>query len=260
MVKQSKSAQRRNTDTPVKPSARYQPLPRGDSAPPERMDGRCERWRKALLSIDLQYLGCAEGFGVFENHRRSGVSEDAIRYYLKRVNEVVTPNVSKLQDYFRAQGHEVIHCHIQSLTQDGRDRSPEHKALGLHAAPGSRLAEFLPGVEPQADEIVINKTASGVFISTNIEFILRNLCISDLYLAGVATNECVSSAARSACDLGFRVFVISDATAGITEELHRASLLTMKDRYAKVLSCTDVLKLLANEEQADNESDSGFSQ
>lgn len=221
---------------------RFQSEPLG----PEKRQGDplCETWQKALLCIDLQYLGCAEGYGVFENHRQSGVSEEAIQYYLARVHDTVVPNVRKLQDHFRAHGHEVIHIHIQSLTQDGRERSLEHKQIGLHAAPGSKLAEFLPEVAPKDDEIVLNKTASGVFVSTNLEYILRNLCVSELYVVGVYTNECISSAVRSACDLSFQVFLISDCTAAITEELHEATLLTLDERYARILSTEELLREL----------------
>ena len=220
---------------------RYQPSPRGST---ERQDGRCDEWQKALLCIDLQHLGCAEGFGVFESHRRSGVAEDAIRYYLERVREVVVPNVNRLQEYFRANDYEVIHFRIQSLTADGRERSPEHKRLGLHAAPGSKLAEFLPDVAPAKDEIVLNKTASGVFTATNLEYVLHNLCVSEIFVTGVYTNECISSAVRSASDLGFRVNLVSDCTAALTEELHEATLLTTHGRYARVLTSDEVIKYL----------------
>lgn len=224
---------------------RFQPEPLGPAK--KQGDPLCETWHKALLCIDLQYLGCAEGYGVFENHRRSGVSEDAIQYYLERVRNTVLPNVRRLQDHFRAHGHEVIHVHIQSLTRDGRDRSLEHKEIGLHAAPGSKLAEFLPEVAPVGDEIVINKTASGVFVSTNLEFVLRNLCVSELYVVGVYTNECISSAVRSASDLSFQVSLISDCTAAITEELHEATLLTLDERYARILGTDDLLSELESE-------------
>lgn len=215
-----------------------------------KQGGKCLAWKKALLCIDLQYLGCAEGFGVFENHRRSGVSEESIQYFLKRLKETVIPNVRKLQDVFRKHGEEIIHIHIQSLTQDGRDRSLEHKSLGLHAPPGSKLARFLPEVAPQGDEIVLQKTASGVFISTNLEYVLRNLCVSELYVAGVYTNECISSAVRSGGDLGFQVFLASDATAAISKELHDATLLTVHGRYAQVCECDEIINRLEREAQA----------
>ena len=181
---------------------------------------------------------------MFADHRRAGVAEDAIRYYLERVRDVVVPNVRRLQEYFRRNGCEVIHFRIQSLTADGRDRSPEHKRLGLHAAPGTRPAEFLPDVAPEGDEIVLNKTASGVFIATNLEYVLRNLCVSELFVTGVYTNECISSAVRSASDLGFRVNLVADGTAALTEELHEATLLTTDGRYARVLTSDEVIEYL----------------
>ena len=217
---------------------RYQPAPVGIEI---QQDGLCENWKSALLCVDIQYLNCADTFGVFENHRRSGVSESAIQYYLQRVDQAVVPNVKALQQYFRQCQQEVIHIRIQSLTEDGRDRSAEHKRLGLHAAPGSKLAEFLPEVAPIDNEVIINKTASGVLVSTNLEYLLRNLCISQVYVVGVYTNECISSAVRSASDLGFKVCVVSDATAAITHALHEATLLTTKDRYATVRTTSEVL-------------------
>ncbi len=205
-------------------------------------------WQQALLCIDLQVLGCREGYGIFESHREAGVSERSIKYYLERIDSLVIPNVRKLQKAFRDSGAEVIHCRIQSLTEDGRDRSLEHKRLGLHAAPGSELAEFLPEVAPIDNEIVVNKTASGVFVSTNLEYVLRNLGVQKLFVSGVYTNECISSAVRSASDLGFDVRLISDATAAITQELHDATLLTTDDRYARVVTTNEALREVISEE------------
>jgi nicotinamidase-related amidase len=136
----------------------------------------------------------------------------------------------------------VIHTRIQSLTQDGRDRSPGHKRLGLHAAPGSKEAEFLPMVAPVGDEIVINKTASGVFNSTNLEYILRNLEITGLFTVGVYSNECVSTAIRDACDLGFFVTLIQDGCATVTPTLQSATIQTMKDRYARVMTTEEAVR------------------
>ncbi|WP_407929733.1 cysteine hydrolase family protein [Kangiella shandongensis] len=198
--------------------------------------------KPALLCIDLQFLGAIEGYGIFEKQRQSGISKGAIEYYLDRVWSTVIPNVVTLQRTFREMGQEIIHSRIQSLTQDGRDRSWEHKRLGLHAAPGSKLAEFLPDVAPQGDELIINKTASGLFNSTNIHYVMRNLDITDLLVAGVYTNECVSSAVRSAADLGYNVTLLSDATAAITPELHRAAILTVKERYARVSTTKEAIE------------------
>jgi len=124
---------------------------------------------------------------------------------------------------------------------DGRDRSPGHKRLNLHAAPGSKEAEFIERVAPVENEIIINKTASGVFTSTNIQYILRNMEITGLFVVGVYSNECVSTAIRDACDLGFYVTLISDGCATVTPELQQATITTMKDRYARVLTTDEAV-------------------
>lgn len=201
-----------------------------------------EAHKTALLCIDMQYLDAAPGFGVFANAEASGVPVEAQEYYFDRLKYTVLPNVRRLQDAFRSRGLEVIHTRIQSLTQDGRDRSPGHKRLGLHAAPGSKEAEFLEEIAPLDNEIVIDKTASGVFTSTNIGYILRNMEITGLFVVGVYSNECVSTAIRDACDLGFYVTLISDGCATVTPELQRATMITMKDRYARVLNTEEAIK------------------
>ena len=198
----------------------------------------------ALLCIDVQYLDAAEGWGLFADPETSGVPEEARRYYFDRLKSRVLPGMRLLQDGFRKCGLEVIHCRICALTKDGRDRGAGHKRLALLAAPGSKEAEFLEEVAPVDDEIVINKTASGVFSSTNLHYVLGNMGIRSLYLCGVYTNECVETTARDACDLGYFVTVIDDACATVTEELHRASLATLRDRYARISAVQEVLREL----------------
>jgi nicotinamidase-related amidase len=208
-----------------------------------------EHARTALLCIDMQYLDAVRGFGVFADAEASGVPLEAQEYYFERLEKVVLPNVRYLQDAFRNAGLEVIHTRIQSLTRDGRDRSPGHKRLGLHAAPGSKEAQFVEIVAPEPNEIVIDKTASGVFNATNIEYVLRNLGINALFVTGVYSNECVSTAIRDACDLGFYVTLLSDGCATVTPELQQATITTMKDRYARVLTTEEAVRELAEVEE-----------
>lgn len=200
--------------------------------------------RTALLCIDMQFLDAARGYGIFAEGSLDETPPEAQDYYFDMLDRVVIPNLRRLQDGFRAAGLEVIHIRIQSLTREGRDRSLGHKRLGLHAPPGSKEAEFLPQVAPKGDEIVINKTASGVFNSTNIEYVLNNLGIDSIYLTGVLTDECVSTAARDACDRGFAVTVIEDACASVTPERHAFTIATLKDRYAQVLDTDQALGTL----------------
>ena len=201
-----------------------------------------EKHKTALLVIDLQYLDAAPGFGVFADAEKSGVPKEAQEYYFKRLDHLVLPNVRRLQDNFRDLGMEVIHTRIMSITQDGRERSAGHKRLNLHAPPGSKESEFLVEIAPKRDELVINKTASGVFNATNLEYVLRNMGITGLFVCGVYTNECVSTTVRDACDRGFYTTMINDACATVTPQLHNATIETIRDRYARVMTTEEAVK------------------
>lgn len=209
----------------------------------------------ALLIIDLQYLDAAKGFGVFRDITSSGIPKSQQEYYFDTLQQNVLPNVQKLLNVFRNKKMEVIHTRIQSLTQDGRDRSNGHKRLGLLATPGSKEAEFLPEVAPVTDEIVINKTASGVFSSTNLNFVLQNLSINELIVAGVYTNECVETTVRDACDLGYLVTLVEDACTTVTPELHQGTINSLKDRYASIQSTTEILKRFGSLDEYTHEPD-----
>lgn len=196
----------------------------------------------ALLCIDLQYLDAAEGYGVFRDPEKSGVPKEGRDYYFKRLQDTTLPNVQRLQNAFREHGLEVMHTRIQALTHDGRDRSAGHKRLNLLAAPGSKEAAFLEEIAPEGDEVVVNKTASGVFSSTNFHYVLSNMGINALFVCGVYTNECVETTVRAASDLGYFVTMVEDACATVTPELHNASIATLRDRYSRVIDTAEALK------------------
>jgi nicotinamidase-related amidase len=196
----------------------------------------------ALLCIDMQYLDAAEGYGVFADVANSEIPIEAQQYYFDSLKKVVLPNVKSLQECFRKNNLEVIHIRIQSLTQDGRDRSNGHKKLGLLAPPGSKEAKFLEEVAPADDEIIINKTSSGVFNSSNLHYILKNLEIDSLWVTGVYTEECISTTVRDGSDLGYFVTLIEDGCTSVTPERHDFTIATLKDRYTRIISTNEAIK------------------
>jgi nicotinamidase-related amidase len=197
----------------------------------------------ALLVIDLQYGDAHPDHGVLRKMRERGDAEVAA-YYIDRLQSLVIPNVRRLQDACRESGIEVIHTRIESLTADGRDRSLEHKRLGIHHPPGSIEAQFREEVAPQGDEIVLTKTCGGVFNGTNIEYVLRNLGIANLIVAGVITSGCVEVAVRDAADRGFAVTLVEDACASWSPEMEHAAIRAMSEIYAKVLSTEEIMPLI----------------
>ena len=132
--------------------------------------------------------------------------------------------MQRIQRACRKARIEVLYTVIQSLTRDGRDRSLDYKITGFNVPPGSWDAQVLDAIAPAEDEIVLPKTSSSVFISTNVDYLLRNLGVRHLVLAGLLTDQCVESAVRDACDLGYLVTLVTDASATHNAERHQNSL------------------------------------
>ncbi|HEY0122728.1 MAG TPA: isochorismatase family cysteine hydrolase, partial [Rhizobium sp.] len=142
----------------------------------------------ALLLVDMQRIWLEPGLDP--DHPERGPDH----YFYKQTSSVTIPNSERLLAAARNNGIEVIHTIIQSLTEDGRDRSLDHKLTPIHIAPSR--PEGLPpeNLAPRGDEILIPKTSSGVFNSTNIDYVLRNLGIKNLIITGIMTDQCVDMA------------------------------------------------------------------
>ena len=177
----------------------------------------------ALLFIDVQKYNCSPDGGEYA---QLDESEKEARYgwFFRTMRDSALPNMVLLQQACRRARIEVTYTVIESLTADGRDRSLDYKITGFNVPKGSTDAQMTDELAPAADEIVFPKTSSSVFISTNIDYVLRNLGTKYLIIAGCLTDQCVDSAVRDACDLGYLVTVPTDACATLSAERHEWSL------------------------------------
>ena len=181
--------------------------------------------KSALLFIDVQnYNARSDGGEYGEEGLTPAEAETKYDYFFKRLEEVALPNMRRLQKACRQKGIEVLYTVIESLTADGRDRSLDYKITGFNVPKGSSDARVLDEIKPTDDEIVFPKTSSSVFISTNIHYILGNLGVDFLIISGLLTDQCISSAVRDACDLGYLVTLVTDACATHTQQRHETSL------------------------------------
>ena len=180
-----------------------------------------------LLFIDVQNFCAVRNGSEFKD-----LSPEEFQakhgYFFDELETRVIPNMQRLQAGCRAAGIEVMYTLIRNLTKDGRDRSLDYKITGFSVPPGSWDGEVIDAIRPLDDEIVIPKTASNVFCSTNIDYILRNLGTRYLVISGVVTDQCVEGAVRSACDQGYLVTLVTDACATGSHERHENSLRAIK--------------------------------
>jgi nicotinamidase-related amidase len=98
-------------------------------------------------------------------------------------------------------------------------------------------------VAPQGGETVVEKGLPNAFADTDLKALLEATGRKNLIIAGLMTHMCVSSTARAALDLGFRVTI--DAASCATRDLpdgrggaisadtvHAVALVELSDRFA----------------------------
>jgi len=165
-------------------------------------------------------------------------------YFDAQVRDVVLPNLRRLIDAFRGAGGEVMYTVMENYTKDGRDRSLDYKLSNFFIAKGSWEAKVLDAVAPDDDDIVLPKTSSGVFNSTNIEYLLRNIGIDTLVVTGFLTDQCVDHTVRDAADRGFYPVCLPDACATHSEARHESALKAFAG-YCRTMTTAQLLAAVA---------------
>lgn len=191
-----------------------------------------ENDRAVLLVVDLQK-------GEYNEHSRRTKPEKS--YLWDRIEHSVIPSGQRLIDACRRGGVEVIFTVVECLTLDGRDRSLDYKVSGIFAAKGSWEAQVIDPLAPLENEIVIPKTSSSLFNSTNFEYVLRNLGIEYVMVMGIMTDQCVETAVRDGCDRGFLMTLVEDACGTTSEQRHQESLIGIKG-YCRVRSTDELIE------------------
>jgi len=186
--------------------------------------------RTCLLLIDTQ------------NYVWNDKVADSLPDFDATVRQTVMPNLQRLVASFRATGAEVMYTVMENMTRDGRDRSLDYKLSQFFIGKDSWEAKVLEALAPGDDDIVLPKTSSGVFNSTNIEYLLRNIGIDTLVITGFLTDQCVDHTVRDAADRGFYPICISDACATHSKERHDRALAAFAG-YCWTLTTQDMMGL-----------------
>jgi ureidoacrylate peracid hydrolase len=198
--------------------------------------------QSALLFIDVQNFSCRREGGEFA---ALSDADFQARYgwFLDHIAHESLPNMARLQAACRAAKVEVIYTVIENLTLDGRDRSLDYRITGFNVPKGSWDAQVLSEIAPEGDEMVFPKTSSNVFVSTHLDYVLRNMEKRQIVMSGFITDQCVSSAVRNACDLGYLVTVVTDACASYSLDRHTKALTELKGYCRQVTTDTLLAEL-----------------
>ena len=193
--------------------------------------------RTALLVIDMQNAFVAPGAPVEVPEARG-----------------IVPAINRLASKLRRRGVPVVWV-LHENPKDGKNWSgffdvfvaPEKRAQAADAlAAGSEMQRPWPELNIDGDDLRVTKNRYSALISgaSQLEGLLRKRGIDTLLIAGTKTNVCCECTARDAMMLDFKVVMLSDCTAALSDEEHLATLENMIQQFGDVLTADEALALL----------------
>jgi ureidoacrylate peracid hydrolase len=191
----------------------------------------------ALVVIDMQHTFCSPGSPGEVAVSRAIV--DPINRLTRRLRPLGVPVIWVLHANSQFNGKsdwEVFFNHV--VSDEVRARTIESLAPGRQTVWNA--------LEQGNDDITIFKNRYSALVSgaSNLERVLRNLGIDTLLIAGTKTNVCCESTARDAMMLDFKVVMLSDCTAALSDDEHRAALETIIQQFGDVMTADEAIERL----------------
>lgn len=204
----------------------------------------------ALVVVDTQY--CSSGRHSMTGDFFKDHFPHSYTAYFDRIEQVMIPSIRRLLTYFREHKRQIIYLTVSSHLPNGRDFEPlrrlreeqfesEFGQKSVLTERDSRDAQILEELTPQPGDLVLNKVSASAFTSSGFDQILRNMGITTLVFTGVVTNGCVFMTALDARDRGYKVVMVDDACAAISDVLHYAPLMIFHHGAGKVMNAADVI-------------------
>jgi ureidoacrylate peracid hydrolase len=198
---------------------------------------RLDPARIALVVIDMQETFCAKGAPAEVPLART--LADPINGLTEGLRARGVPVIWVLHANTQAGGHSDWETFFgQFVGGDVRERTIESLSPGRQSV----WSELARG----NDDLTIVKNRYSALISgaSSLERLLRSRGIDSLLIAGTKTDVCCESTARDAMMLDFRVVMVADCCAALSEEEHRDALETIIQQFGDVMNGEDVLRLL----------------
>ncbi len=161
--------------------------------------------------------------------------------------EAASMKVKELLSFFRDNRWPTFHIQHLATAKDATFFLPETQGVEIHAS-----------VQPRPGDPVIQKHYPNSFRGTPLSDELKNAGIDHVVICGAMSHMCIDATTRAAADLGFECTVIHDgcATRNLefggkrvsADEVHASFMAALGAAYARVISCTDFLSNIKNDE------------
>ena len=194
--------------------------------------------RAALLVVDMQNFFLEEGQACETPEARDIVANVNRLAAAARSNGATVAWLQMTQDRDQLQGWSVFYDYIKAGERGLEEL--DSLSAGHH---GHRL---WPGLDVGADDLKVEKRRFSAFIqgSSDLHAILGERGIDTVIVTGTLTNVCSLTTALDAMMLNYKVVMVSDANAALSDDAHNAALATVCELFADVRTTDEVVALL----------------
>jgi len=205
------------------------------------LERKVEPGLAALLVVDVQNDFCAQG-GMMH---AEGLDLSMVQGMAERVGPLIDAarRAGVLCVFVKNVYSTTTNWYLSDswLEQAWRRRGTSYIERDICGA-DSWSGEFYGDIRPERDDPIVIKHRYDAFTNTDLDLILRAHNVRTVVLAGVATNVCVETTARSAFVRDYYVVVPSDAVATYSAAEQESSLKTLDRYFAEVVTIAEVEK------------------
>lgn len=187
----------------------------------------------ALLVIDMQGDYCESGFYM-----------DKAGYDVDRLRRPI-PNISSVLAAIRQTNIPVIYTRQYRVAGDESQSESSFPDTSLKGEPGW---EVISELKPLPTDTILDKTTCSVFVSTDIDKLLKEKGITTLLFCGNTIDVCVHSSLRTANDLGYKCITLADCCGAVNDSLYNWSIESIKVEdgvFGSVINSSDLIAALA---------------
>jgi nicotinamidase-related amidase len=205
--------------------------------------GALEKGRTALVNVDMQNIFVAEDEIYGNPHARDIIA--AVNSLSAVMREIGAPVIWTRQTH-TFEGP----CAPPPWQYDLAN--PQVRSAVEALAPGAAGHEIHAAMDVAQGDIVLDKYRYGAFScpAGHLRRIPESLGAGMIVVAGTLTNVCCESTAREANMSGYKVIVVADATAAVTDAEHNAALLNLRLNFADVRRTSEVIEMARSTHQA----------
>lgn len=204
-----------------------------------------------LCNLDIDYTRAGFGGRLSVGQKPALLIIDVVMAYLAPESplyagvETALAANQRLLQAARAAGVPVIFTNVvyQPGGLDGGQFFRKVPALKAFEA-GSAMGAFPPGMQPQANELVVSKQYPSAFFGTSLASTLHAAGIDTVLIGGFSTSGCVRASALDALQHGFAPFVVRQACGDRDPAPHEANLFDIQAKIAEVIDEAQAMDIL----------------